>query len=249
MTFTVNNLDNLEQRPGAVLFDLDNTLYPYRPAHEAGMRSILDKAATKFDIDPSDFKSVFMRAREDIKHQLGSVASSHSRLLYFQRTLEYLGLRSQVVLSLEFEQTYWRNFLSAIELREGVMEFLDLLSRISIPKVIVTDLTSWIQFRKLVFLDLDQRFEYVVTSEESGVDKPDAAGFEAARQKLSLEAEPVWMIGDNYSGDLIGAKNAIGAVALGLRSELGEHATNPQVDGVFDSFEDLERYVRGRGWD
>jgi len=249
MTFTMNNPNNLKVRPAAVLFDLDNTLYPYQTAHEAAMRSIVEKAATKLGIEPDDFNNVFTRAREDIKDQLGNTASSHSRLLYFQRTLEYLGLRSQVVLSLEFEQTYWRNFLSAIKLREGVTEFLDLLARLSIPKVIVTDLTSQIQFRKLVFLNLDQRFEYVVTSEESGADKPDVAGFKSARGKLSLESEPVWMIGDNYLGDLIGAKNAIGAATLGLRSELGEHATDPQLDGVFDSFEELRNYVRDRGWD
>jgi putative hydrolase of the HAD superfamily len=248
MTFTINNPGKLEVRPAAVLFDLDNTLYPYRPAHEAGMRSIEDKAATKLGIEPDHFNSVFSRARSDIKNQLGNAASSHSRLLYFQRTLEYLGLRSQVVLSLEFEQTYWRNFLSAIKLREGVTEFLDLLARFSIPKVIITDLTSQIQFRKLVFLNLDQRFEYVVTSEESGADKPDGVGFKEARKKLSIELEPVWMIGDNYLGDLIGAKNAIGAATLGLRSELEEHATDPQIDGIFDSFKELGNYVRDRGW-
>ena len=136
-----------------------------------------------------------------------------------------------------------------MELREGVTEFLDLLARFSIPKVIVTDLTSQIQFRKLVFLNLDQRFEYVVTSEESDADKPDIVGFKAAREKLSLELEPLWMIGDNYLGDLIGAKNAIGAATLGLNGELGEHATDPQVDGGFNSFEELRRYVRDRGWD
>lgn len=249
MTFTINNPENLEIRPAAVLFDLDNTLYPYRPAHEAGMRSIADKAATKLGIEPNHFNSVFSRARNDIKNQLGNTASSHSRLLYFQRTLEYLGLRSQVVLSLELEQTYWRNFLSAIKLREGVTEFLDLLARFSIPKVIITDLTSQVQFRKLVFLNLDQRFEYVVTSEESGADKPDAVGFKVARKKLSKELESIWMIGDNYLSDLIGAKNSIGAATLGLRSELGKHASDPQVDGVFDSFEELRHYVRDQGWD
>ena len=88
-----------------------------------------------------------------------------------------------------------------------------------------------------------------MTSEESGADKPDAAVFKAVIEKLSPELEPVWMIGDNYLGDLIGAKNAICASTLGLRSELREHAADPQVDGVFDSFGDLERYVLDRGWE
>ena len=248
MTFTANNPSNLELRPDAVLFDLDNTLYPYRPAHEAAMLSIENKATVKLGVTADKFNSAFSRAREDVKIRLGRSASSHSRLLYFQRAFEYLGLQSQIALCLEFEQIYWRNFLSAIQLREGVIEFLDLLARISIPKLIITDLTSQIQFRKLVFLDLDQRFEYIVSSEESGADKPDISSFKLANKKLFLESKHVWMIGDNYSKDLVGAKEALGAATLGLRSELGKHATSPQVDGAFDSFLDLIGFVGSRGW-
>ena len=248
MTFALINSVNFESRPAAVLFDLDNTLYPYGPADEAGMKSVVKKAATKLGTDSAEFNDVFTRARDDVKQQLGNLASSHSRLLYFQRTLELLGLRSQVLLSLEFEQTYWRNFLSAMTLREGVREFLDLLARASIPKVVVTDLTSQIQFRKLLFLDLDQRFEYVVTSEESGADKPDSAGFELAMKKLSLGTEPVWMIGDNYLSDLVGAKSAIGATTIGLRSDVGDRSSDDYVDATFDSFIELEHLVIDRGW-
>jgi len=104
MTFTINNPS--PQRYCLIWI----TRFTHIDHHEAGMRSIEEKAATKLGIKPDDFNSVFTRAREDIENQLGSAASSHSRLLYFQRTLEYLGLRSQVVLSLEFEQTYCVTF-------------------------------------------------------------------------------------------------------------------------------------------
>ena len=247
MTIVVNNPDRFQKRPAAVLFDLDNTLYPYDLANEAGMNSIAEKASAKIGIDTHDFRIAFARARDDVKQRLGAIASSHSRLLYFQRTLEYLGLRSQVMLSLEFEQTYWRNFLSSIELRSGVLGFLDQLSRASIPKVIVTDLTAQIQFRKLLYLDLDRRFEYVVTSEESGADKPDPTGFKLALDKLSLSTESVWMIGDSISADIEGAKNAIDATTLGLNSEIGDHGTHMPPDLTFDNFEELQQLVADLG--
>jgi putative hydrolase of the HAD superfamily len=249
LSVTVNNPDRFQERPAAVLFDLDNTLYPYGPANEAGMNSVAAKASAKIGTDAHDFKGAFTRARDDVKRRLGTAASSHSRLLYFQRTLEYLGLRSQVTLSLEFEQTYWRNFLSAIELRPGVVSFLDQLSRASIPKVVVTDLTAQIQFRKLLYLDLDRRFEHVVTSEESGADKPDSAGFKLAMQKLSLTAGSVWMIGDNFAADIDGAKSAIGAATVGLKSEMGEYLSHPSLDMAFESFGDLKQFVTDSGWD
>ena len=248
MSITVNNPDRFTERPLVVLFDLDNTLYFYDPAHAAGNSAVVAKATSNLGIDSQTFNESLARARNDIKQQLGTTASSHSRLLYYQRALEYLGLRSQVLLSLEFEQTYWRNFLSAVVLREGTVSFLDLLARTGVPKVIVTDLTSQIQFRKLIYLDLDQRFEYVVTSEESGADKPDRASFDLAISKLPPQNGPIWMIGDNISSDIEGAKNAIDATTLVPKSEIGENAKNPAIDLTFDTFTDLEQLFNDSGW-
>ena len=248
------NSKNFVVRPDAILFDLDNTLYSYRKPHEAGMLAVRNKAVNKIGIDWKEFDDAFFQARSETKDQLGDLASSHSRLLYYQRTLEILGLRSQILLSLEFEQAYWGGFLAKVELREGAVDFLALLSRAGIPKVLLTDLTAQIQFRKLVYLGLDQRFEYVITSEESGRDKPHRVGFDLALRKLGITADPahdgkLWMIGDNVISDIEGAKNSIDAVTVALKSELGDHVGNRSIDMTIDSFTDLEKYFSARGWD
>lgn len=116
----------------------------------------------------------------------------------------------------------------------------------------MTDLTAQIQFRKLVYLELDQRFEYVVTSEESGADKPNQVGFKIALEKLGVTEpsnEIVWMIGDNVVSDIEGAKNSIDASTLALKEALGEQSNNPAIDLVFDSFQDLEKFISSKGWD
>lgn len=258
MSTTILNPDKFIDKPVSVLFDLDNTLYPYQPAHEAGMLAVRNKAIRKIGIRQDEFATAFAKARCDTKNQLGTTASSHSRLLYFQRTLEYLDLGSQILLSLEFEQAYWGSYLAATKLREGVIDFLDQLARADISRVLVTDLTAQIQFRKLVYMELDQRFEFVVTSEESGEDKPHRAGFDVAMNKLNSLKNPdtsnaregeVWMIGDSLISDIEGAKNAINATTLALKSEVGVYAGNSSVDMVFDSFRDLERLVSAKGWD
>ena len=251
------NPARFSDKPAAVLFDLDNTLYPYGPSHEAGMSSVRSKAITTIGMGANEFDTAFDNARMDTKKQLGSTASSHSRLLYFQRTLEYLGLRSQMLLSLEFEQAYWSSYLAAIKLREGVIDFLDQLARINITKVLVTDLTAQIQFRKLVYTELDRRFDYVVTSEESGQDKPNQVSFDIALNKVfpainstgtKRQVKTVWMIGDNVTSDLEGAKMAINATTLALNSEIGNHADNNSIDMIFDSFSDLEKFVHEKDW-
>ena len=54
----------------------------------------------------------------------------------------------------------------------GVREFLQQLKSIGIRTANITDLTAQIQFRKMVYFGLDEYFDYVVTSEEAGCDKP-----------------------------------------------------------------------------
>lgn len=121
----INNHERFNRLPDAFLFDTDNTLYPYDPAHAAAQQAVREKVAKTFSISPDDFDKAFKEARTQVKTRLKHTASSHSRLLYLQRMLEIMGLGSQVLLALDFEQTYWRTFLSNAVLFDGVKELLD----------------------------------------------------------------------------------------------------------------------------
>lgn len=96
--------------PDAILFDTDNTLYPYAPAHAAAQQAVREKVTSTLSLTGEDFDHAFQEARNQIKTRLKQTASSHNRLLYLQRMLEIMGLGSQVLLALDFEQTYWRTF-------------------------------------------------------------------------------------------------------------------------------------------
>lgn len=245
MTLSVRDQTVFSQPPRAVLFDADNTLYPYAPAHAAAMDIVLRKVEQVLSVSRREFEPAFAEARKQVKQRLGPTASSHSRLLYFQRALELLGLKTQVLLAVDFEQTYWRAFLRNSVLHEDVAEFLDDLRMYGIPTVMVTNLTAQIQFRKLIYFNLDHAFDFVVTSEEAGVDKPDAVPFKLAIEKLQVSDGPIWMIGDEPEADMSGARNAIRAQTLlkrqpGVEPSLG----GVRPDLVFDRFSDLRRLVQ-----
>jgi HAD superfamily hydrolase (TIGR01549 family) len=232
--------DAFERPPDAVLFDTDNTLYDYEPAHRAAMQAASAKAVGLFGITEADFDQAFETARLDTKARLGRTASSHSRLLYFQRMLEILGLGSQVLLALDLEQTYWRTLLSHAKLFDGVKSMLDDLRIARVPRAIVTDLTAQIQFRKVIYFGLDHYFDYIVTSEEVGFDKPHPAPFERAIAKMNAAGKHVWMIGDDPIADIAGARQALSAVTLQKihgRSIIGEGDHRP--DAAFETFEEL----------
>jgi len=199
------NIIQLHGLPKAVIFDTDNTLYPYSPAHKEATRAVEEKVEKQLGIDKAMFRSAFMKARQEIKNRLGNVASSHSRLLYMQRTIEKLELGTRILTTLDLEQTYWRTFLSNCRLFPEVLDFIQLLKSKGIVTANITDLTAQIQFRKLVYFGLDEFFDYVVTSEEAGADKPDKRPFEVAFEKLQIEPKNIWMIGDNPKSDMVGA--------------------------------------------
>jgi len=237
--------EQFTRRPACVLLDLDNTLYPYQPCHEAGVQSARTLAAQSLDLAAPDFDRCFADARSEIKARLGDQAASHHRLLYFQRMLERAGLASRPFEALQLEQAYWRAYIDAARLFPQVMDFLDDLRLAGIAAVIVTDLTAEIQLRKMIALELDARIDWIVTSEESGHDKPHPASFELALAKLGGIEGPVWMIGDNHQCDLVGAKRAIGASTLQSLQSGAPRAPEgcPDTDAVFNDFADLRRLL------
>lgn len=240
--------ERFNRLPDAILFDTDNTLYPYDPAHSAAQQAVRDKVVNTFSIKPEVFDNAFKEARQQIKARLKHTASSHSRLLYLQRMLEIMGLGSQVLLALDFEQTYWRTFLSNAVLFDEVKDLLDDLRLLGIPTAIVTDLTAQIQFRKVVYFGLDHYFDYIVTSEEAGFDKPHEAPFQIALEKMRPVGDCIWMIGDNPVNDIRGARQKINAVTLQKihsGSSLGEGENTP--DASFKSFNVLRKFIANLG--
>lgn len=238
--------ERLTAPPDAVLFDLDNTFYAYDPAHAAGMTAVRGKLKQAFGVEPASFDAAFDAARLETKARLKGTAASHNRLLYFQRTLERLELGAQVLLALELEQTYWRSFLGAAVLFPEGKELLDDLRILGIPCALITDLGAQIQFKKISFFELDPFFSVVVTSEEAGADKPHSAPYELALQKLGVSGT-LWMVGDNPTTDIAGARRVLGAVTLqkihaGVIQGTGDEAP----DVAFEHFGELRQLLTAR---
>ena len=226
-------------KPKAVIFDTDNTLYRYDVAHSAAISAVTKKAENMLGISKKEFESAYKISRKNIKAQLGTTASSHSRLLYFQRTIEHLGLRTRVLLTLDLEQTYWSTFLTNAQLFSHVQEFILELKSSGIIIANITDLTAQIQFRKMIYFGLDECFDYVVTSEESGSDKPDPRPFQIALDKLKIEPKRIWMIGDSALEDMAGAGHfgitKVQKIHQGVK--IGEGESKPDI--VFKQYVSL----------
>ena len=151
--------------------------------------------------------------------------------------IELLGYKAQLLLALDFEQTFLRNFLINSLLFEGVEETLLFLKERKIPIAVVTDLTAQIQLRKLTYFGLEDKFDAVVTSEEVGIDKPDKRNFLLALKKLNLSKKSYfWMVGDNPKADIFGAKQLNSVTFQKIHSNLKIGVNENQPDFIFNNY-------------
>lgn len=196
---------------GAVIFDLDDTLYDYKSLDREADKRVQDFVCNKLGIDETRYQDAYMHGRRETKEQLGNVGASHNRMLYFQKTLEYLD-RRPLSLCLQMYEIYWGTFLGKMKLYPGAREVLNRLHDKGIPVGICTDLTAHIQHRKLEALGLTDDIDCLVTSEEAGQEKPAQEIFAMCLHKLRRKPEEVCFVGDDYRRDITGA------MAAGMRA-------------------------------
>ena len=201
----------------AVVFDLDNTLYAYDPLDQEAGQRVQDFTCRMLGISKDRYQEAYQFGRAETKRKLGNVASSHNRLLYFQKTLEYMKVKP-MPLSLQMYEMYWGTCLEKMQLFPGARSLIDSLCEKGIMIAVCTDLTAHIQHRKLIALGLSDDIFCLVTSEEAGREKPASEMFALCLEKLGLPAEEVCYIGDNYSKDIVGAK-ACGMKAIWFHPE------------------------------
>jgi len=192
----------------AVLLDLDDTIYRYQICHEYALKDCyLEFKKKEKNFQFEIFKKKYKQAQESVKKHLINQGSGHSRLLYFQFFFEKFYGQTGIKMSQKFEDLYWKSFFKKMVLVPGVESFLKKCNTLGIKVCIVSDLTAKIQFEKICFLKLEKYVDFVVTSEEAGVEKPSRQIFDLALKKLNLNKDDVLMVGDHSVKDIEGAKS------------------------------------------
>ena len=169
----------------AVIFDLDNTLYDYDECNAPAMEKIAAVGAELFGCDKQKFLTTYDAAKTEVKRHFDPKnAAQHSRVFYIQKAAELSGV-SPVGTLLPLYAAYWDTFIDAMRPYEGAAEFLRVLKENGIKTAICTDMTAYIQFRKIEKLGFASLIDAIVTSEEAGAEKPFPVNFHIALDKTS----------------------------------------------------------------
>lgn len=218
----------------AVFFDIDDTLYCFSRASKLATKKVADYALGQLWIEADVWHDAVRQAQDKIGRRLGFDSPTfHNRQIRFQNALEILH-QPIYPYATEMYKIYWNTVLEDMEPESGIDQLLKLLKKKKVYLGIGSDMTSYIQNKKLERLKLASYFDSVITSEEAGKDKPASEIFTLCIEKCGYKPEECLFIGDNWEKDVAGAR-AAGMHAIGY----GKYSTVPdgEEEWCIESYE------------
>ena len=181
----------------AVLFDLGDTVleeksYDLRSGYAAVSKE-LSKEATFQDLSEAIVQ--FQEGNNEFK---------------LREWIELnLSDRNQKTDVLDIEQQLWDKSVSLVP-KTGVSEVLDFLEE---KQVRIAAISNAIFSSQCMKAELDKHglgryFEFVISSADIGIKKPDIRIFELALSKLDADPLHTWYVGDSWDADILGAVSA-----------------------------------------
>jgi len=227
----------------AVLFDLDDTLYPYPPCNAAGKEAAWREARNRgYDLDRDVFEELYQRGRNAVKREIAGTAAAHERFLYFKQALQSRTGTNQSTDALALGEAYWSTYLDEMQLFEGVSETLSALQGAGVDIGLVTNLTTRIQLQKIERLGLESVIDVLVTSEETGREKPSASMFTMALARLDRRPSETLMVGNSVVSDIEGG-NGVGLTTVLFNGDEPDPSGQQQPDHRIDDFSEIRELI------
>jgi len=227
--------------PKAILFDLDDTLWPIAPVIAAAEVLLHDWLTTHAPKVAQQFSIEAMRQQRLLL--LEAQPQLHGNLIEVRRA----GLRSAFAAAGEdpaLIDAALRHFMAA---RNKVTPYDDVLPGL-----------AWLQQRMLVgsisngnadldIIGLAQHFKISIAAADFGVPKPDATIFLAGCEALGVAPHEAVYVGDDLYFDVTGAQNAgMRAVWMNRRGSDAHLAAGVQPDAICSNFDELLLWLQGQ---
>jgi HAD superfamily hydrolase (TIGR01549 family) len=191
-----------------LFFDLDHTLVDTRGQYQL---SVDETAKRLYGSDvPEDFTDRFLlnHARLWSLYDRREITMAELRRQRYLMTWRDFGVEHSVDDADRFQQAYDATFESTLHTFPGIIEMLTSLAE-NHRFGIVTNGSPDLQWRKTRIVGLNRFFteDDLIISEHIGQAKPHPSVYAAACERLDVAPSDALMIGDNYRGDVIGARD------------------------------------------
>lgn len=201
-----------------VIFDIDGTMYDYDTCNRLALDALEQYAASELFLPGEEFRRLLKEGDRLMVSRMGhSGASIHNRLIRYQCTLELAG-RPVFPHAMKMYRVYWDALLGAVRPYDGIADWMAQLRAQGIGVGVGSNMTAYMQYRKLELMELGGLIDWIVTSEEAGSEKPELRIFEQCIAKSGAAPEECLFVGDSMKHDVTGA------VAAGLHTLLFDPA-------------------------
>ena len=234
------------KKPKAIIFDLDDTFYSYKEAHAIALKKVQLKLNNEFGVNEKIFTKYYDLENKNLKKILKNTASSHNKFLYFKKILERLKFTPYIRIAIELNNLYWEVFYNEMTPFPYLKEFLIDVKHCDIIIGVVTNYDASYQFKKILNLGIEDEIDYLISSEEVGINKPNKEPFLKTMELLNLKKEESWMVGDSLKHDIEPAKKIMKSTTF-LYTSGKKNIKNHDVDYCFSSYSFMRKVLSNLG--
>jgi putative hydrolase of the HAD superfamily len=196
-------------KPKAILFDLGDTIIQYSDFNPSrGNKEVLKYCKhTNIDIE-NDIDSLGLELSNYINSKREETNLEHS-CQSFQRLLFSL-INVEIDLTpLEMELIFNKHAFTR-RIMPGFIDFLDFLREKDIRIAILSNSSFSGKALEVEIkeLSIPANFEFIVSTSDYCLRKPDPRIFKVCLNKLNLDKDEVWYVGNKLEYDILGANNA-----------------------------------------
>lgn len=196
-------------KPKAVLFDLGDTVLEYNYNNpEDAVKKILEVCENPYDIKSDKIQSFIEKISKEIFFRRDETCmelnfASLQRIGYeyfnisFKRDMHEI---EKIFLKYAYKAAPSRNIVKLFnKLHENNIKYAALSNFVFSKEALKYELELY---------GLKPDFDFIISSADYGIRKPNRVIFELAQRKLGVDSGDIWFIGDSIKYDIIGARNA-----------------------------------------
>ena len=189
-----------------LVFDVDDTLYEQIVPFENAFKSLFD-----IDIDMEKFY-LLSRYYSDVKFEAsrsGEMTMDEYHIYRIQEAAKDLGVYLTDEQALNMQKEYKEN-QQKLKMSDTTISILELAKENDVKLGIITNGPSEHQWAKIEALGVEKWIprENIIVSGDLGINKPDVRIFDVMKEKLQLNVDSLYYIGDSLENDIVGASNA-----------------------------------------
>jgi putative hydrolase of the HAD superfamily len=219
----------------AILFDLDDTLYPEIEFVKSGFAAVSAFLAKRYGLD-----------KNELLEKMLLILKQNGRGKVFDILLDNLGHHS--LENVKLLVYLYRSHLPTIRLYPDVIPLLKELKIANFKLGILSDGMASVQRNKIRALGISDLFEVIMCTDELGKEnwKPSQVPFKIVLDLLQVSPQDATYVGNDIGKDFL-APNKLGMMTIRIdrQHEVKQSSDLPEAKHVISKFRDVLDIVRG----